>query len=80
MNKEGTTVTPTIFNEKVAAAYLGMSVGYLRQSRMKANQLGYEGGPPFIKIGRSVRYRLEDLEEYLQSRRVAYSKQHIGAD
>lgn len=29
------------------------------------------GGPPFIKVGRLVRYRPEDVEAWIESRRVA---------
>jgi predicted DNA-binding transcriptional regulator AlpA len=58
-----------LLNEKEAAFYLGVSVSLLRQLRTrsypsKADFL------PFYKIGRSVRYRLEDLDEWLEKRRV----------
>jgi predicted DNA-binding transcriptional regulator AlpA len=44
------------------AHLIGMSKSYLRQSRVKGT------GPAFLKLGRSVRYRLEDVEAWLQSR------------
>ena len=29
------------------------------------------GGPPFIRVGRLVRYRPQDVEAWIESRRVA---------
>ena len=34
------------------------------------------GGPPFIKLGRCVRYRLEDLEVFLTASRRASTSDH----
>ena len=31
---------------------------------------GYRKGPAFVKVGRSVRYRQEDLDAWVASRRV----------
>ena len=53
---------PVTMNEQQVAEYLSMSVGSVRKWR----RLG--GGPKFIKIGRSVRYRREDVEAWLGSR------------
>lgn len=39
-------------------------LGTLRAGRVQ----GY--GPPFIKLGRTVRYRLADVDRYLDSRLV----------
>ncbi len=46
-------------NEKVAAQLLDLSVHTLQNRRYLAQP------PKFIKIGRMVRYRIADLEEYL---------------
>jgi len=51
--------------EKQAAAYIGMSRSYLAQSRMDGRVVGRTPAPPFIKIGRSVRYLIEDLNAWL---------------
>jgi hypothetical protein len=53
-----------VVNEHDAAAYVGLAVQSLRNRRFRGEQ------PPFFKIGRSVRYRIEDLEEFLMSHRV----------
>ena len=39
--------------------YLGISYSWLRQSRVRGD------GPPFIKIGRAIRYRKEDVDNWL---------------
>lgn len=59
-----------VVREKTAAAYIGMSVPFLRQSRMEGNRQGRTPGPPFIKIGRSVRYHISDLDSWLDSHRI----------
>lgn len=48
-----------IMTVKQAADYLGLAVSTLNKWRC----LG--GGPKFVKMGRAVRYRAEDLEAYL---------------
>jgi len=51
--------------EKEAAPYIGMSKMYLRISRMRGD------GPPYLKIGRAVRYDVRDLDKWLESKRIA---------
>ena len=51
-----------LINEKVAAEQLGISVYTLRTYRC-TNRVSI----PFIKIGKSVRYRVEDLEKFIES-------------
>ncbi len=53
-----------VIREPEAARYLGMSIAWLRQSRMRG------AGPAFYKYGRAVRYRLADLDAYLVAHRV----------
>ena len=35
-------------------------------------------GPPFIKIGRSVRYRVSDLRGWIEARRVTSTSQEVA--
>ncbi len=42
----------------------GLSRRFLEISAVKGN------GPPFIKINRAVRYRVSDLREWIDARRV----------
>lgn len=67
-----------LLNEKEAAEYLGVSVGYLRLSRMN----GYVGSgdddpPPWIKFGRHVRYRRQDLDAWIQAHVVTSSHNRL---
>lgn len=52
------------WREEQAADYLGMKVTTLRQWRHLSR------GPIYLKIGRSVRYRREDLDAFLQQSAV----------
>lgn len=56
-----------VFTEIETAAYLGMSRSYLRQSRMEGNRDNRTPAPPFIRIGRSIRYLKEDLDLWLDA-------------
>lgn len=53
-----------VVNEHGASAYVGLAVQSLRNRRFKGEQ------PPYFKIGRSVRYRVDDLEEFLMNHRI----------
>ena len=57
-----------MLNEKDAALYLGMSRIWLSQSRMRGT------GPVYIKLGRTIRYSISDLDTYLESHRVRRRK------
>ena len=50
--------------EKETSDYIGMSVSWLRQARMNGNK----NAPPFLKIGKSVRYRKNDLDAWLETK------------
>jgi predicted DNA-binding transcriptional regulator AlpA len=54
-------------SEKETSEYIGMSRSFLRQSRMEGNRATRTPAPPFLKIGRSVRYLREDLDNWLDS-------------
>jgi predicted DNA-binding transcriptional regulator AlpA len=70
-----TTQSPRALSEIEAANYISMSRSFLAQSRMEGHRAGRTQAPPFIKIGRSVRYLREDLDCWLNS----FSKlEHIG--
>ncbi len=54
-------------SEKEASLYICMSRSFLRQARMDGNRENRTPAPPFIKIGRAVRYLREDLDAWLES-------------
>ena len=56
--------TPRSLIERDASDYIGWSVGWLRDRRR------HGGGPPFIRVNRAVRYRVDDLDAWLAAHRV----------
>jgi predicted DNA-binding transcriptional regulator AlpA len=56
-----------VLTEIETAQYIGMSRSFLRQSRMEGNRENRTSAPQFIKIGRAVRYLIEDLDNWLDS-------------
>jgi predicted DNA-binding transcriptional regulator AlpA len=63
MNKE-------ILTEKEAATYIGMSRSFLSQDRMNGYRVNRTPGPTFMKLGRSIRYHIHDLNEWLNKHRM----------
>lgn len=70
-----TACQPRALTELEAANYIGMSRSFLAQARMDGNRQKRTPAPPFIKIGRSVRYLREDLDKWLDQ---FYKLEHIG--
>lgn len=64
MNNE---IKSRALSEKEASQYICMSRSFLRQARMDGNRENRTPAPPFIKIGRAVRYLREDLDAWLES-------------
>jgi predicted DNA-binding transcriptional regulator AlpA len=54
------------FTEQETAQYIGMSRSYLRQGRMNGDRKNKTPAPPYLKIGRSIRYLKEDLDSWLE--------------
>lgn len=68
-------VSKRLLTEVETSECIGMSRSYLRQARMEGNRKNRVPAPPFIKIGRSVRYRMEDIDKWLDE----FSKlEHLG--
>lgn len=59
---EGPANVAQRLNNSEAAAYLGLKAATLEKWRVVGS------GPPFVKIGRLVRYRKEDLDAFMQVR------------
>ncbi len=62
MSPEQKDISREYLRTEEAAELLRMSVQYLSIARFRG-----EGGPPYIKIGRAVRYRRSSLIEWAQS-------------
>ena len=52
---------PPIGNTAKAATFIGIALTTLEKTRV------YGGGPRFRRLGRSIRYRIEDLDAYLDA-------------
>lgn len=63
---------PAAMRPDTAAAYLSLSTQRLAKMRL------YGGGPQFIKAGRSVLYRCDDLDAWLASL-SRHSTSDVGA-
>jgi hypothetical protein len=53
-----------ILIEKIAAEKIGVAVQTLRNWRHQRR------GPAYLKLGRSVRYRLDDLNKFMENNRI----------
>ena len=51
-----------LLNDKEAAVVLGVGLSTLQRWRVTCD------GPPFVKMGRTVRYRPEDIDQYVAVR------------
>lgn len=49
----------------------GLSRRYLEVSAVRGD------GPPMIRIGRSVKYRVNDLRDWIEARRVSSTSQEV---
>ena len=63
----------TFGDTEFAARYLGLSASTLNKARV------YGNGPKYVKLGKSVRYRLADLDDWIASRVVSSTSQKIAA-
>jgi hypothetical protein len=62
---QNSNIKPLVMNDVAAAAYLGMSPNTLRKWRTNGS------GPAYICCGRLKKYRLADLESYIEKQAVA---------
>jgi hypothetical protein len=65
--KEKSQITPQVLKDYDAARYIGMSPAFLRQSRMHGDRASRTPGPPYVRVGRAILYRLIDLDRWLES-------------
>lgn len=51
-------------DEKTVSRITGLALPTLRNYRHKRK------GPPYVKLGRAVRYSLDDVREFMESRKI----------
>ena len=59
--KTNTIELPRLLDQAALAQYLGKSTAWCERARLMG------GGPCFCKLGRHVRYRAEDVQEWIES-------------
>ena len=57
---------------RAAAQYLGMSKSTLEKTRV------YGGGPKYLKLNHLVRYRPQDLDEWMSERLIGSTSERAG--
>lgn len=57
---ESSVTMPRLWDQKTLAAYLGKSTAWCERARWAGD------GPRFIKLGRHVRYRADDVLEWIE--------------
>ena len=67
--KPESSVEQRAFSEREAAAYLSVSRSFLAQGRMHGDREGRTPAPPYVKLGRTVRYLKDDLDAWLEEHR-----------
>ena len=64
MSRPDPAVSPTVVDERGAAALLGIAPATLRNSRSRGR------GPKYCRVGRRVVYRVRDIDAYLEAHAV----------
>lgn len=67
---ETDTPKAVILTTPQAARYLGLAVSTLNKWRC------FGDGPKFLKLGRAVRYRQEDLDAFLMARQLGSTAEY----
>lgn len=61
MQLHTTTEMPSLLTQQQVSEYLGKSKAWAERSRWDGS------GPRFVKVGKAVRYRAEDVRDWLES-------------
>jgi excisionase family DNA binding protein len=65
-------MTPELLTVAEAARRLKLSESYLNKARLTG------GGPRFLRLGRSIRYREHDLDEWVQAQAAGSTSEYQG--
>jgi hypothetical protein len=64
-------ISPAVLREPHAAFYIGIAKTTLKKQRMQGR------GPAFVRMGRTIVYRLRDLDLFLETRLVRIDKETV---
>ena len=56
-----------LFTEAETAAYMSVSRSYLRAARCYGNKPGKREAPPFVRLGRTIRYDKNMMDQWIDS-------------
>ena len=59
------SATPLLVDERQAVAITGLSLSYFRKTRCDGAPGGRTQGPPFVRVGGRVFYRITDLQKWV---------------
>lgn len=65
-----TETLPPLLTERQACSYLGLHRNTLARARQQQSRGIAVDAPPFLKLGKCVRYDVRDLETWLESRKI----------
>lgn len=74
MSKEDQLDDDRLLTTEQAADHLGRAARTLEDLRWRG------GGPPFVKMGRTVRYRMSALKEWVLEREIESTSASTGTD
>lgn len=67
------------YSTREAALFIGVCKSALDKSRVSGELFG-QTAPPFLKLGRSIRYRVEDLKAWLDQQQSYENLAQAEAD
>lgn len=59
--------TKKLLTEEECAIYLSVSKAFLRAARCTGTIPGRREAPPFVRLGRMIRYRRADLDAWIEA-------------
>ena len=65
---------PRYINEKEVSSITGLALSTLRNDRATLRRI------PYCKVGRSVRYLMDDVINFMESKKIVPGKEKHGAD
>ena len=68
LHPDASVTMPKLWDQKILAAYLGKSTAWCERARWAGE------GPRFIKLGRHVRYKAEDVLAWIEQCRTSTSE------
>lgn len=67
-----TRITRRLLTTKEAAEYVGRGKNTFEQERLRG------GGVPFVRLGRSIRYDVVDLDAWIDSHKHRSTSEYVG--